>query len=425
VSAKRSAIDAEVDDDNRRAHSRLTVSELPWLSKVRLKYGPSVTVLDLSPGGVQIETEGHRLQPGSTVILEISGTGADITAPAEVVRCQMAGLSPLPVYRGGLAFKQPILLPGVPAGDAGEPDPDPLHEMAVLTSAVRQRVNDPALQVGAAELAALRALLEAPAARQEADPFAREVGRLLRLASALLEQRVDHDSMLTAMVEYVRRVVPAGVIRLVPGSTSDRLLGKSAIHFDVPGPDGKLAGRLFVDVPRDARLEQWHFSYLQAVVQLVSLVKQTRSRPDDPPAAAGAARDLPAGWHRLIVRYRNGRTLKGFSREFTAASSVLEVCPAVEAPVDQRVTVPVAELKAAFFVHDFAGDPARIPTSPPAGGLRGRRITVTFLDGETLVGSTLNYNADAPGFFVQPASERTNNIRVFVASSAIRHVKFR
>ena len=101
------------------------------------------------------------------------------------------------------------------------------------------------------------------------------------------------------------------------------------------------------------------------------------------------------------------------------------MCPAVEAPVDQRVTVPVAELKAAFFVHDFGGDPARIPASPPAGGLRGRRIIVTFLDGETLVGSTLNYNADAPGFFVQPASERTNNIRVFVASGAIRHVKFR
>lgn len=28
----------------------------------------------------------------------------------------------------------------------------------------------------------------------------------------------------------------------------------------------------------------------------------------------------------------------------------------------------------------------------------GRRVHVTFLDGETLMGSTLNYNQDAPGF---------------------------
>ena len=54
----------------------------------------------------------------------------------------------------------------------------------------------------------------------------------------------------------------------------------------------------------------------------------------------------------------------------------------------------------------------------------GRRIEVTFADDEVLLGSTLGYRPDGVGFFVTPADTRGNNVRVFVVSGAIRHVRF-
>jgi hypothetical protein len=51
-------------------------------------------------------------------------------------------------------------------------------------------------------------------------------------------------------------------------------------------------------------------------------------------------------------------------------------------------------------------------------------MTVTFLDGETLAGTTLNYSADALGFFLRPLDAKSNNVRVFVATQAIRQVQF-
>ena len=60
----------------------------------------------------------------------------------------------------------------------------------------------------------------------------------------------------------------------------------------------------------------------------------------------------------------------------------------------------------------------------PDVSARGRRVTVTFVDGEVLRGATLGYNQNAPGFFVSPLDVTSNNIRIFVLAGAIRHVQF-
>src|SRR5258708_5403007 len=78
---------------DRRTHRRLTLSELSWLDRVRLKYGPAVSLIDLSEGGAQIETP-TRFQPGSTVVIEIAGHEDDIAVPARVLRCQISRLAP-------------------------------------------------------------------------------------------------------------------------------------------------------------------------------------------------------------------------------------------------------------------------------------------------------------------------------------------
>src|SRR6185369_15332688 len=71
----------------RRAHERLTISSLAWLNEVRLKYGPSVSLIDLSSGGAQIETISHRLEPGRTVVIELASEAGEFSVPSRVLRC--------------------------------------------------------------------------------------------------------------------------------------------------------------------------------------------------------------------------------------------------------------------------------------------------------------------------------------------------
>jgi hypothetical protein len=51
-------------------------------------------------------------------------------------------------------------------------------------------------------------------------------------------------------------------------------------------------------------------------------------------------------------------------------------------------------------------------------------VEVTFIDGEVLVGSTLGYDPKQQGFFIFPADPKSNNIRVYVVSSAAEKVRY-
>src|SRR5215471_720632 len=147
----------------RRTHERLTLSSLSWLNEVRLKYGPSVSLIDLSSGGAQIETTNHRLEPGRTVVIEIAGEQGDISVPSRVLRCGVTGISPEITYRGALEFRRPIELP-LPGETSTDRDANPLHEHARLTSALRRAAYAHSLPgsegMAAADTATLLALRE-------------------------------------------------------------------------------------------------------------------------------------------------------------------------------------------------------------------------------------------------------------------------
>jgi hypothetical protein len=273
----------EARGEDRRVHDRRPISELPWLKEVRLRYGPRVRVVDISRGGLLIETDGYRLDPGKTIALEIAGRSETILIPAGVVRSQIIGLSPQMTFRGGLEFKRPLVLVDEPSTPAPQ---------------------------GAAGSAAAATAMAAP---------------------------------------------PTG-----------------------------------------------HVAFAE-------------------PAQVGD--ELSPGWHRLVIRYIDGRLLKGYGREFTASSGSIHVWPDPDATATSRVTVPLWHVKAVFFVRDFVGNPAHMDDADGSGAGRGRKVAITFLDGETLVGTTLNYNPEAVGFFVQPTDAAGNNVRVFVACRAIRHAQ--
>ncbi len=128
---------------------------------------------------------------------------------------------------------------------------------------------------------------------------------------------------------------------------------------------------------------------------------------------------------KVVARYIDGKRVKGFSQDFFPNKDRLHVYPAAK-PSGDAVEVLLKELKAIFFVKDFAGNYMYNERKEYIQGEKpsGRKVEVTFKDGEVLVGSTLGYDPSRPGFFVFPADPKCNNIRVFAVSTAIKKVRF-
>ncbi len=128
---------------------------------------------------------------------------------------------------------------------------------------------------------------------------------------------------------------------------------------------------------------------------------------------------------KIVVRYADGRVLKGFTQNFLPNKPTFHVRPEKAAPGD-ATEVKVAELKAVFFVRDFVGDSRYIPKKAPEEGEKRptRLIEVTCSDGETIVGSTTGYDSGRPGFFVFPVDPKDNNLRAFIVSKAVTKVRY-
>jgi hypothetical protein len=52
----------------------------------------------------------------------------------------------------------------------------------------------------------------------------------------------------------------------------------------------------------------------------------------------------------------------------------------------------------------------------------GRKIKVTFIDGEVITGYTLNYSLDRNSFFVVPADLKGNNERILISRTATENI---
>jgi len=128
---------------------------------------------------------------------------------------------------------------------------------------------------------------------------------------------------------------------------------------------------------------------------------------------------------KVVVRYSCGRLIKGFTQDFFPAKKLFHLTP-VDNPSGEPIEVSIEDLKAIFMVLDFVGHPLYkerkkyVEEEKPSG----QKVEVTFIDGEVLVGSTLNYDPKQQGFFIFPADLRSNNIRVYIVSSFVEKVRY-
>ena len=129
---------------------------------------------------------------------------------------------------------------------------------------------------------------------------------------------------------------------------------------------------------------------------------------------------------KIVVRYSNGKVLKGFTNDFFPDKSLFHLRPLDNIAGGELVEVLIIDLKAVFFVKDFMGDSSYNEKKEFAEGQKptGRKIEVTFLDGEVLVGTTTGYDPKRQGFFLFPADPQSNNLRTFIVSTYVSQVKY-
>jgi PilZ domain len=150
-----------------------------------------------------------------------------------------------------------------------------------------------------------------------------------------------------------------------------------------------------------------------------------RAAPNGQPAAAAApGAAAQAAGTRLVVRYIDGGMVKGFSHDFHPSRSHFHLSSLVGEVLGPPIFVPMEQLKAIFFVRDFDGNAGYVERRTFVGPQHGRRLEVTFLDGEVLLGATLGFRPHDPGFFLTPNDPNGNNLRVYVLRSAVRHIRY-
>jgi|GEM_PF-3300039 len=94
---------------NRRLSPRLKAEDVPFLKSVELYQGKEIQIVNISRGGILIETE-TRLRPDFKVMLTLVTTEGVYKRDGTILRSSISSLSGVPKYRTAIAFKQPFEL---------------------------------------------------------------------------------------------------------------------------------------------------------------------------------------------------------------------------------------------------------------------------------------------------------------------------
>jgi len=129
--------------------------------------------------------------------------------------------------------------------------------------------------------------------------------------------------------------------------------------------------------------------------------------------------------NRAVVAFLDGRRLKGYLLNFSAAKESFRLFSNDNVHQQPGSDIFMKDLKAIFFVKDFVGDSTRKDSLDSGVPKRGRKVVVTFKDGEQISGSTEAYNPQKLGFFLFPPGDDNNNLRIFVVNRNVVQVKVR
>lgn len=405
--AERRLAGRAISPSDRRAHRRRNAGDLEWLRAVRLLGGSGydVKLVDLSEGGALLEVDAP-LRPGVMLTLELSGPGVEAAVPLEVLRCYISTLrGETTTYRGAVAFAHLIELPGMAQRTAAAPMPGFVGADAALQHVLTRFTEKPQTESGVAlaraDVLQVLQALQSRISGRGSDPLNRYTSDLLASVLPALRGGASREAI-SASLDSRRRAIP------------------QRFRAELEPAIGKLA----------ALIDQ--FAIASTVTQAEApVLSKTLDAPESPgPAATIVTSELAApdqsksAFQKIVVRYADGKILKGHVQDFHPSRPQFSLWPSINSTPKERVIVPVARLKAVFFVRDFNGNPGYKGQQKATLRGQGRRVEVTFNDGECVTGTTLNYRPDGQGFFVSPADPADNNTRIFVVAGALRRVRF-
>ena len=124
--------------------------------------------------------------------------------------------------------------------------------------------------------------------------------------------------------------------------------------------------------------------------------------------------------NKVVARFKDGSILKGKTNDFFPNKTSFHL----ETLGGETEQIEVEQLKAFFLVKDYEGNKDYNEDYNDEITGAGRKISVKFSDGESIIGYTLGYSPDRQGFYMTPADLKSNNERIFVVKSASEKVEF-
>jgi hypothetical protein len=417
---------------DRRQHLRRSAEDLEWLRSVRLTGGTGydVKLVDLSEGGALLEVDAP-LRPGVALTLELSGPGIETAIPIEVLRCYIANLrGELATYRGACAFPHLIDIPNRPIrrAQAASAIADFVGTEAALTylldrcpassprggerfaattvvSGFGRTPDDKAPALDRIDVLRILYALRVRTSGAGSDVLSRHTSELLAAMLSGLVAGTSRDAVVSALEDRHRGLPKSSQSMLQP------TLGRLILLVDYCARTAaEESRRLVVEEPQSS----------EAVVPTAR--EPEGARPDV--LTLEAAGQAKTAFQKIVARHADGKIIKGYTQDFHPSRPQFSLWPTINATPKERVVVSVARLKAVFFVRDFNGNPGHKEQKTSSARGQGRRLEVTFADGEVITGATLNYRPDGQGFFMSPSDAAANNTRVFVVATALRRVRF-
>ena len=130
---------------------------------------------------------------------------------------------------------------------------------------------------------------------------------------------------------------------------------------------------------------------------------------------------------KVVVHFIDDIVTKGYVNDFNANRSSFHLYEGTNGSLlNPPILLEMKEIKAVFFVKTFEGNKGYFERNEFMESDRnlGRRVEVTFIDGEVIRGYTVDYAPLLRGFYLIPADPDSNNIQIFVVSNAVMRICF-
>lgn len=133
--------------------------------------------------------------------------------------------------------------------------------------------------------------------------------------------------------------------------------------------------------------------------------------------------------NKVVAHFLDKTIRRGYTSDFKPDGQLFHLI-VKEGGEETSVPVRITSLKAIFFVKELLGKDRSRPVVKRGFAdvkdkkLIGKKVKITFNDGEILLGTTLGYSPKRHGFFFTPIDPESNNERVFAVTSSVKDITF-